>query len=147
MNYYEKQDKYEARGIDPDLGSCLQYNPQTFNLDDIDQVLAVVPGENDQRDWHWVLRLKDGGVLQLTGGCDYTGWDCSSWVTVTAATDPRDACMKVLIPVKKYPGIKYTVMQIIAQSRIYADLYVQVVTGDKRETWREVMDWEFGKPS
>lgn len=73
MEYWE----YEGqRGIDYDLAACLNYNPQdTFGIDDIAEVLAVVEGENEVDDWRWVLRLTDERFMFLQGGCDYTGWD------------------------------------------------------------------------
>src|SRR6185503_6561645 len=69
------QRKYK-KGIDYDLEGCLEYNPQSFIVDDIKKVLAVIEGENDGSDWHWVLLLNDNRYIYLRGGCDYTGWDC-----------------------------------------------------------------------
>ena len=89
----------EGRGIDWDLKSCLDYNPQDgWGLDDIANVLAVVEGEHDGKDWHWLIRLNDERHVKLVGGCDYTGWDCrsdaDSWIAYSAedalaAGEPR----------------------------------------------------------
>jgi hypothetical protein len=62
-------------GIDYDLDACLEYNPQDFQLEDITEVFAIVEGEADEFDWHWLLGLDNGTFAYLTGGCDYTGWD------------------------------------------------------------------------
>jgi hypothetical protein len=66
--------------IDYDLQSALEHNPQDNGLviEDIERVLAVVEGENDERDWHWIAKLHDGRIAYISGGCDYTGWDCQS---------------------------------------------------------------------
>jgi hypothetical protein len=63
---------------DGELQICLAYNPQKFAFEDIDVQLAVVPGEADGPDWHWIVRLTDGSFALIEGGCDYTGWDCQS---------------------------------------------------------------------
>lgn len=44
---------------------------------DIEAVLLEITGENDERDWHWIVKTK-AGFAYITGGCDYTGWDCRS---------------------------------------------------------------------
>jgi len=63
-------DKYD------DLYSAIEYNPQEgFTEGDILGILAEVPGENDEYDWHWVVKLKDKRYVYVSGGCDYTGWD------------------------------------------------------------------------
>jgi hypothetical protein len=65
--------------LDGDLVSCLEFNPQDeFQITDIVAVLAVYEGENDGKDWRWLLELKNGLFVYLTGWCDYTGWDCQS---------------------------------------------------------------------
>ena len=59
-----------------DIRACLEYNPQKgFDVEDIDKVLAVVEGERDGKDWHWIFSLHDKRYVYLVGGCDYTGWD------------------------------------------------------------------------
>lgn len=76
MGYYDMTDAQRAAtNIDADFCYALEYNPQPFNLLDVEKVLAVVEGERDERDWHWIGKLRDGRYFYLTGGCDYTGWD------------------------------------------------------------------------
>jgi hypothetical protein len=64
-------------------------------LSDIEKVLAVVEGESDGADWHWILKLKAPvnkmRYVYLVGGCDYTGWDCQSWATHKFAKTPLQA--------------------------------------------------------
>lgn len=97
MRYYDMDSKeMEKRGIDYDLGACLEYNGQgAFQLSDIEKVLAVVEGERDGADWHWILKLKAPvnkmRYVYLVGGCDYTGWDCQSWATHKFAKTPLQA--------------------------------------------------------
>lgn len=69
---FPKEDDY-------DLRACLGYNAPGIEYDDIAEILHCKIGEPDSENWVWDLRLKDGTVGVLTGGCDYTGWDCQSW--------------------------------------------------------------------
>lgn len=92
MRYYDDKAAFQARGIDFDLDACLDTNPQgAFTILDIDRVLAVYEGENNERDWRWILRLHDGRYVYLRGGCDYTGWDCQSWASHTFEDSPEAA--------------------------------------------------------
>lgn len=69
-----------------------------FKEDDIKEIVAEVPGANDEFDWHWVVSLHDGRFAYLYGGCDYTGWDCQSFLTVVGtyptALDAADAAVE-----------------------------------------------------
>lgn len=59
-----------------DLESCLNCNPQEgFTEKDVTAILAVVEGERDGKDWHWIVKLNDERHAYIVGGCDYTGWD------------------------------------------------------------------------
>lgn len=46
--------------------------------DDVVEVLGISEGEHDEADWVGIFRLKDGRILYVSAGCDYTGWDCQS---------------------------------------------------------------------
>ena len=37
-------------------------------------------GENDGEPWVWTVTFADGTTWQITGWCDYTGWDCQSGI-------------------------------------------------------------------
>lgn len=73
------------RKPDDDLISYLNYNQDLYTLDDIADVLAEVPGHNEDDYWYWVLLLKNGYVVLTEAWCDYTGWDCQSGGKSTAA--------------------------------------------------------------
>ena len=77
MDYCDLTDEQQKRmNVDYDFCAALEYNPQPgWGLSDIDRVLAVVEGQQDETDWHWIAKLTDGRYVYLTGGCDYTGWD------------------------------------------------------------------------
>ena len=80
IHYYDLTEAQRlAMNLDYDLGVALKCNPQSYDLTHIERVLAVVEGERDERDWHWVLRLTAAKnpkrYVYVTGGCDYTGWD------------------------------------------------------------------------
>lgn len=125
MSYYDDAEEYKARGMDYDLVACLEYNPQRFGPQDIQQVLAVIEGENDGANWHWVLQLKPESAVDgkwfayLTGGCDYTGWDCQSSASSDFWLDPISACHD------------------------YSDLLDQL-NSERSITWREQMDDRLG---
>jgi hypothetical protein len=75
-----------------DLCAALEYNTVTLSPCEtfvgesgdtlassmVKTVLEEVAGENDGADWLWLVRLEDGRIAFVWGGCDYTGWDCQS---------------------------------------------------------------------
>jgi hypothetical protein len=62
-----------------DLWYALEFNhPQSFLPEDIKDIMAEVPGENDEFSWWWILKLGAKKYTLLEGSCDYTGWDCQS---------------------------------------------------------------------
>ena len=64
-----------------DLNDCLTYNsPTNFNANDISGIVAEVAGANDEFNWWWIIKLKNKKYILLSAGCDYTGWDCQSWI-------------------------------------------------------------------
>lgn len=112
--------------LDYNLSACLNYNPQDNITDeDIAEVLAVYEGENDERDWRWIVRLTSGNWAYIRGGCDYTGWDCQSWATSTIAL----------------PGSPLA--QEEDDPEVRAELLRQL-EGGKDITWRESKDAEMG---
>lgn len=42
------------------------------------EMLAHIDGAEDEANWHWLVMLDNGRFAYITGGCDYTGWDCQS---------------------------------------------------------------------
>lgn len=78
--YYDHQEDATERRIDSDLSSCCEYNDvgNGFRLEDVAYVLAALMGENDGPDFHWIIAMKDHTYAYVSGGCDYTGWDCQS---------------------------------------------------------------------
>ena len=49
-----------------------------FKFQDIEEVILAEEGENDERDWKLLVKLKNGKFGVLIAGCDYSGWDCQS---------------------------------------------------------------------
>jgi len=120
---------------DYDLEQCLENNPQAFTIQDVEEILAVYEGVNDEENWIWVLRRKaealphhnSASIIWLEAGCDYTGWDCHSWVTE--------------ISYYHKPSNIEDRLHNVLTSRL--SLLSQLSKG-KAETWREKMDKEFG---
>lgn len=134
MSYYDNREKYDAMGVDYDLVACLEYNPQTgFSVNDVAKVIAVHEGENDGPDWHWILRLNDDRFIYLSGGCDYTGWDCQSSASHTVVDSPTVALTLVEQGYWDHP----------TKEEIVTSLSKQLEEG-KNKTWRELKDDEFG---
>lgn len=52
-----------------------------ISREDVVLIYWMVEGENHGEPWEGVFRLRDGRYLYLIAGCDYTGWDCSAWVS------------------------------------------------------------------
>lgn len=135
-NFYSNPEEYTQRGIDYDLHACLEFNPQSFDVDDIERVAAVWEGERDADNWRWVLQFKDGRAALLIGGCDYTGWDCQSHAD-TYWRDSLEECAD-------FAGAEeYTYDKEQQKRAISADLRRQLAVG-KESTWREKKDAEFG---
>lgn len=77
--YYDNREDAVERRIDVDLSSACEFNDVApFRLQDVAYVLAALMGENDGPSFHWVVAMKDHTYAYVSGGCDYTGWDCSS---------------------------------------------------------------------
>ncbi len=84
MNYYERRQNMQDRGIDWDLEAALQHNiGEGLELDDIARAVCVKEGANDEENWIWYVQTNDGRVAEIDGWCDYTGWDCQSGIDIT----------------------------------------------------------------
>lgn len=67
--------------LNDDLWNALDSNtPTNFMRNDVIDIVAEVPGANDEFTWWWILQLKDGQFALLAALCDYTGWDCQSCI-------------------------------------------------------------------
>lgn len=47
----------------------------------VEAVLFAAGGENNGEDWIALFQCKDGSILYISAGCDYTGWGCQQWGT------------------------------------------------------------------
>lgn len=137
----EKQAEFEAAGIDYDLSACLEYNSQSFDITDIEKVLAVWEGERDEEDWRWVIKVtkqcaeKNGGrFVFLQGGCDYTGWDCQSSADSKFAKTAKQAAEFAKSDMR---------WQTDKDGEVYKSL-IEQLQSKKSKTWREAKDVELG---
>ena len=74
-----------------DLWYAIEYNtPEKFTKEDVVDILAEVPGENDELAWWWILQLRGGKFVLLAASCDYTGWDCKSWIDFEEIFDTQE---------------------------------------------------------
>lgn len=48
---------------------------EPFGREDVESIIAMDDGENDEQDWLVTGKLKDGRFFFINAGCDYTGWD------------------------------------------------------------------------
>lgn len=88
---YEESD---AMGLGYDLGAAFRYHNLEVASKPVEIVLELT-GQNDGAEWHWILRLEGGTYAYVTGGCDYTGWDCQSSASVYEADTFEDILMQV----------------------------------------------------
>lgn len=65
-----------------DLFACMEYNRPPFSPKDIVRVRMVQEGERDGDIWEWIVDVQTDSRrivrYYVSGGCDYTGWDCQS---------------------------------------------------------------------
>lgn len=47
----------------------------------IASIMCLEYGVRAGPDWKWLVRLFDNSHWWVVGGCDYTGWDCQSWLS------------------------------------------------------------------
>lgn len=79
-----------------DLAYALDNNTVKASSDTVTQVLGYIPGENDGPDWHWLVKLGNDKIAYLRGGCDYTGWDCQSYVSMVNEYDTLEQALSTL---------------------------------------------------
>lgn len=90
----------ELHGLDnDDFSYAVENNPQYYEIDDIEGIVAEVPGANDEIEWHWILKHKDGRYIYAVGGCDYTGWDCQSSLSSSQRVETKSQVI-LLLPEK-----------------------------------------------
>jgi hypothetical protein len=81
MNIQEMRDSYDWKEAFAFTGNVrVAYNckPDSFDIADVEMILADSEGENDGPSWLCCGRLNDGRWFYLSAGCDYTGWDCQA---------------------------------------------------------------------
>lgn len=59
---------------------CNSHEKGWFSKNNIKEVVACVCGEHDGRTWHWLVKHDNDKFYYISGGCDYTGWDCQSYL-------------------------------------------------------------------
>ena len=92
--YYDHETDAVERRIDYDLSAAIEFamtDTKGFRLEDVAYVLAYLQGENDGPDFHWIIAMKDHTYAYVTGGCDYTGWDCQAGGSVEMFVSLREA--------------------------------------------------------
>lgn len=53
-------------------------DPGPNPIDDVMEIIACEEGENEEKDWIGIFKMRDGKFLVLQAGCDATGWDCQA---------------------------------------------------------------------
>ena len=95
VEYWTLSDKEQAR-LGRELPACMNYNPASFGLTDIERVVVLLrEGDNPEdqmgdEDWEWFVYLKDKRRFFVTAWHDYTGWDCRSGATYIEVLVPDD---------------------------------------------------------
>ena len=137
MQYWDIDEEHKQKGIDWDLSSCLEYNPQDFSVSDIVKVHAVWEGEHDGDGWRWVIEVNncEKQFVFLCGWCDYTGWDCQSGATSVFANTANEAVELA----KLAKSTEYDCYNNLDD--VYESL-VKQLESEKAKTWYEKKDDE-----
>lgn len=88
-----------------DLWEAL-YNNEVghFVPEDVVDIIAEVPGENDEYNWWWILSLNNNSYVLLSAWCDFTGWDCQSDITTELVFQTAEECALAAPKIEKYSG-------------------------------------------
>lgn len=83
-NAYESGQALDARFPNQDADQfafACEYNEEGPTADHaIISFVMEKQGEHDGGNWVWIVGLSDGSTWRYEGGCDYTGWDCQSFL-------------------------------------------------------------------
>ena len=86
------------------------------------KVLAEIEGENDGASWHWIVEFNNGKYAYITGGCDYTGWDCQSHANIYYG----DSLEEVLEHTPNYDNYNKKVTEIL-YNQLFNERLQQVI--------------------
>lgn len=81
----------ELYDVDYDLSAALRHNSLSDKVECIAKVVVSLDDGTDETSWHWIVQLTDGKFAYVSGGHDYTGWDCQSSCDWEAAETFADA--------------------------------------------------------
>lgn len=83
-NYGDALEKHFPGQDAHDFASACNYNGwgplATTRLEFVRFFNMLQQGERDEGSWIWQIQFDDGSIWQAEGHCDYTGWDCQSWL-------------------------------------------------------------------
>lgn len=109
--------------MDTELQIAMEYNDLPFDVEDINDILAIWEGERDEENWRWIVRLNNKNYAFIDGWCDYIGWDCRSYLYASLHTSLYEAAIQ-----EQHPAVRQ-------------DLIRQLLDG-RRPTWDEAMTME-----
>jgi hypothetical protein len=88
---------------------------ETYSYDDLKYAIANNPievkpvwicaekaGNNDEDSWVWIVECDDGQFAALMGGCDYTGWDYQSSLSVLGVAKTAKAAAEFVPEKEEY---------------------------------------------
>src|SRR5277367_296972 len=61
-----------------DLRAALSNNTLGEKIEQIATVILELTDGQDEASWSWIVKLKNDKFAYVSGGHDYTGWDCQS---------------------------------------------------------------------
>lgn len=71
---------YSAAMGEPDT---TETNAEMMNYNHFEEVYHFQIGENDEDDWQFVVKHKNGYYVTFDACCDYTGFDCQGGGVIT----------------------------------------------------------------
>lgn len=86
--YGEALDKLFPEQDASQFAYAIEYNdsPSDLDLSKIRTFKMIQGGERDMKDWVWFVSTDESldansTIYVVMGGCDYTGWDCRSFLS------------------------------------------------------------------
>lgn len=77
---YKLQEMFPGQDVDDFASACGSNSWGPAEKQGIASIMCIQSGMNDSEEWIWLVRLLDGTHWWVVGGCDYTGWDCQSYL-------------------------------------------------------------------
>ena len=110
----------QSYGEEPydDLNNCLD-DHRLKTKANVKEIIAEVPGENDDYAWWWILKLDNDKFMLLSAWCDYTGWGCRSGINVEEVFDSPEAAAKKAPKIEQHRKIQDNLLRQLNNEQVF----------------------------